>query len=130
MPVALAEGLRTHPSPHLVRLSSRAIGRGHRRGLRVDPVQCRARRFEAQGLESLFGLEGAKHSDLPPAVRGLIVDVKAEYPAFTLNELVNACYVLFSRRPDHKSVRRVLTEEPLPVRMWRRFVSYHEIPER
>ena len=42
-------------------------------------LQFGARRFEAQGLESLLGFEGAKHSDLPPAVRGLIGDVKAEY---------------------------------------------------
>ena len=43
----------------------------------------RAARFEAEGMESLFGSEVAKRRRLPPGVRRLIVDLKAEYPAFT-----------------------------------------------
>jgi hypothetical protein len=34
---------------------------------------------------------------------------------------VNACYVLSGRRPDRKSVRRVLAEEPISLRVVRRF---------
>jgi transposase len=63
-------------------------------------------------------------------MRRLIVDLKAEYPGFYLNEIANACYVLFGRRPDHKTVRRILAEEPIPLRIARRFLPYHEIPER
>jgi transposase len=63
-------------------------------------------------------------------VARLIVDLKAEYPSFNLNEVANACYVLFGRRPDHKTIRRVLAEEPVPLRIARRFLPYREIPER
>jgi hypothetical protein len=69
-------------------------------------LQCRARRFEAEGVESLFGSDRAGHHQLPPALRRRIVDLKAEYPGFNLNEIANVCYVLFGRRPDHKTVRR------------------------
>ena len=48
-----------------------------------------------------------------PSVR-LVVDLKAGYPAFRSNEIVNACYVRFGRRPARKTVRRVLAEEPAP----------------
>jgi hypothetical protein len=93
-------------------------------------LQRKTRRFEAEGMESLFGSERARIHRLPPAMPRLIVDLKAEYPSFNLNEIANACYVLFGRRPDHKTIRRILTEEPIPLRIARRFPPYHEIPER
>ena len=93
-------------------------------------LQRKTRRFEAEGVESLFGSEHARVRRLPPAMRRLIVDLKAEYPGFNLNEISGACHMLFGRRPDHKTVRRVLAEEPIPLRIGRRFPPYHEIPER
>jgi putative transposase len=92
-------------------------------------LQRRAARFDAEGMESLFGSEHVRRKKLPPAIRRRIVDLKAEYPSFNLNEIANAVYVRFGRRPDHKSVRRVLREEPVPLRMVRRYPPYHEIPE-
>ena len=35
----------------------------------------------------------------------------------------------FGRRPDPKTIRRVLAEGPAPLRMMRRFPPYHEIAE-
>lgn len=93
-------------------------------------LQRRTARFEVEGIESLFGSEHARRKKLPPAIRRLVVDLKAEYPAFNLNEIANAVYVRFGRHPDHKTVRRVLAEEPIPLRFVRRFPPYHEIPER
>ncbi len=93
-------------------------------------LQRRASRFEAEGMESLFGSEHARRKKLPPAIRRLVVDLKAEYPRLNLNEIANACYVRFGRRPDHKTVRRVLEEEPIPLRFVRRFPPYHGIPDR
>jgi hypothetical protein len=86
--------------------------------------------FEAEGMESLFGSETAKRRRLPPAVRRLIVDLKAEHPGFNPNEISRVCYVRFGRRPARKTVKRVLTEEPVPLRFVRRFPPYHESPER
>jgi len=91
----------------------------------------RAARFQAEGIESLFGSEAARgRKKLPPAMRRLVVDLKAEYPGFNPNEISRVCYVRFGRRPARKTVKRVLQEEPVPLRFVRRFAPYHEIPER
>jgi putative transposase len=90
----------------------------------------KAVRFEAEGMESLFGSEAAKRRRLPPGVRRLILNLKVEYPGFNPNEISRVCYVLFGRRPARKTVRRVLAQEPVPLRFVRRFPPYHEIPER
>lgn len=91
----------------------------------------RAARFEVEGMESLFGSEAAhRRKKLPPAMRRLIVDLKAEYPGFNPNEISRVCYVRFGRRPARKTVKRVLAEEPVPLRFVRRFPPYHQIPER
>jgi len=87
-------------------------------------------RFEKEGMESLFDAEKARRRRLPPSMRRLIVDLKAEYPGFNPNEIANAVYVRFGRRPDRKTVRRVLEQEPIPLRFVRRFPPNHEIPER
>jgi len=63
-------------------------------------------------------------------MRRLIVDLKAEHPGLNPNEISRVCYVRFGRRPARKTVKRVLAEEPVPLRFVRRFPPYHEIPER
>jgi putative transposase len=90
----------------------------------------RAARFDAEGVDSLFGSEAGRRRRLPPAMRRLIVDLKAEHPALNPNEIARVCYVRFGRRPARKTVKRVLAEEPIPLRFVRRFPPYHEIPER
>ncbi|MDQ5817175.1 MAG: hypothetical protein M3334_02205 [Actinomycetota bacterium] len=80
-------------------------------------------------MESLFDTQTAKRRELPPAIRRLIVDLQAEYPAFNLNEIANIVYVRFGRQPDYRTVGRVLREEPWPLKMWRRFDPYHRIEE-
>ena len=90
----------------------------------------KAARFEAEGMESLFGSETARRRRLPPAMRRLILDLKAEHPGLNPSEISRVCYVRFGRRPARKTVKRVLAEEPLPLRFVRRFPPYHEIPER
>jgi hypothetical protein len=42
-------------------------------------LQGRVARFDAEGMESLFGSEHARRRRLSPAVRRLVVDLKAEY---------------------------------------------------
>lgn len=86
--------------------------------------------FEGEGMETLFGSEKARRRRLPPAMRRLVVDLKAERPGFNPNEIARVCYARFGRRPARKTVKRVLTEEPVPLRMVRRFPPYHEVPER
>ena len=86
-------------------------------------------RFQEEGMESLFGAEAARRRRLPPAMRRLVVDLKAEYPGFNPNEIANALYVRFGRRPDRKTVVRVLEEEPIPLRFVRRFPPYKEVAD-
>jgi hypothetical protein len=89
-------------------------------------LQRRLARFYAEGMESLFGSEHARRKKLPPAMRRLVVDLKAEFPRFNLNEISGAVYVRFGRRPDHKTIRRILEEEPIPLRFVRRFPPYQD----
>lgn len=86
-------------------------------------------RFEAKGVDSLFAAEGSKRRDLPPAVRRLVVDLKAEHPPMRPHEISTVCYVRFGRRPDYRTVERVLAEEPMPLRIVRRFPPYREMGE-
>ncbi len=81
-------------------------------------------------MESLFDAEKARCRRLPPSMMRLIVDLKAEYPGFNANEIANPVYVRFGRRPYRKTVRRVLEQEPIPLRFVRRFPPYHETPVR
>jgi len=81
-------------------------------------------------MESLFGSEAAKRRRLPPAMRRLVVDLKAEYPGFNPSEISRVCYVRFGRRPARKTVKRALEEEPVALRFVRRFPPYHETPKR
>jgi putative transposase len=83
--------------------------------------------FEHEGMDSLFGTEKARRKRLPPATRRLIVDLKAEYPAFNTNEIANIVYVVFGRRPDVRTVRKVLDEEAWPLKLARDYPRYQEI---
>ncbi len=80
-------------------------------------------------MESLFDAGSARRRQLPPVIRRMIVELKAEYPRFSLGEIATVCYVRTGRRPGKHTIERVLTEEPVPLRMLRRFDPYHEIPE-
>lgn len=61
-------------------------------------------------------------------MRRFVVDLKAEHPPLNDDEIATICYVRFGRRPDYRTVRRVLSEEPMPLRMVRRYPPYHEMP--
>jgi len=87
----------------------------------------KANLFDEDGMASLFGSEPAKFQRLPPAMRRLIVDRKAEYPAFSLGEVARICYVAFGRRPSKHTVKRVLEEGPTPLMPVRRYPPYHEM---
>ena len=55
-----------------------------------------------------------------------MVDFKAENPPMCPHEIVTICYVRFGRRPDYRRVA-VLSQEPMPLRMLRRFPPYNEM---
>jgi putative transposase len=98
-------------------------------GLSERTLYRRVEGFEREGMDSLFCTQSAKRKRLPPAVRRLIVDLKAEYPTFNTNEIANIAYVCFGRRPDVRTVRKVLDEEAWPLKLGRDYQPYHEIEE-
>src|SRR5215204_4728312 len=67
----------------LVLFGSPAAERAQERGAASErTLQRKTRRFEAEGMESLFGSERARARRLAPALRRLAVDLKAEHPGF------------------------------------------------
>ena len=96
-------------------------------------LQRKAEQFELHGMASLFPEKPTQPSetarDLPPDMRQLIVDLKAEHPAFRSHEIATVCYVRFGRRPSHHTVQRVLASGPQPSITARRFPPYGEIAD-
>lgn len=90
-------------------------------------LQRRVQSFENYGIEGFLSAEKARYRKLTPNVRRLIVDLKAEYPSFNLNEIANILDACFGRKPDVRSVRRVLDEEAIPLKLERNYPRYHEM---
>lgn len=85
--------------------------------------------FERDGVESLFANERSGRKALPPWIRRFIVRLKAEYHPFNLNEIANIVYVHSRRKPDVRTIRSVLAESALPLKIVRLLAPYHEIEE-
>jgi len=101
--------------------------RAQETGVSERTLQRRIQSFAAEGMEGLFETEKARRRRLPPDVRRLIVDLKAEYPPFNLNEIANVVCACFGRRMDVRSVKRVLDEEAIPLKLERNYLPYHEM---
>ncbi len=99
--------------------------RARETGVPARTIHRKARRFETKGMANLFGdvlTEPPRRRVFPPEIRQAILDLKAEHPAFRLNELATICFVRFDRRPDPDTIRKILAEGPLPTKLPRRFV--------
>ncbi len=101
-------------------------------GVAESTLRRAAAAFDTHGMISLFRPTKAQredhHRSLPVAMRQLIVDLKAEYPAFTEGEIAAICAIQFSgRRPSHHTVKAVLADGPPPSRTGRQFQRYDEI---
>src|SRR5215213_8518370 len=101
--------------------------RAEETGVSERTLQRHTERFEREGMKGLFGAKAAKRRRLPPNIRRLVVDLKAEYPPFNLNEIANVVRACFGRKPDVRSVKRVLDEEALPLKLERNYPRYHEM---
>jgi transposase len=62
-------------------------------------------------------------------MRQVIVDLKAEHPAFRPHEIATICYLRFGRKPSHQSVQKVLADGPKPTISRRRFPPYGQIAD-
>ncbi|MFL5586868.1 MAG: helix-turn-helix domain-containing protein [Ktedonobacteraceae bacterium] len=117
----------------VVLFNESAAERAKETGTAERTLQRKAEQFEQHGMASLFPKEPASSADasrsLPPDMRQLIVDLKAEHPAFRPHEIATICYVRFGRKPSHHSVQRVLADGPQPSITARRFPLYGQIAD-
>ena len=113
----------------LVLFGEPAAERAVETGTSKRTLQRRVSGFEREGMGSLFGSSPAKRRVLPASLRRLILDLKAEHPALNNNEISNIYYVFSGRKPDVRTIGNVLDEEPIPLKAFRRFDPYHEIPD-
>src|SRR5215216_7054783 len=73
-------------------------------------------RFETEGMESLFDSETARHRKLPPTIRRLIVDLKAEHPRLSLGEIASICYSQYLLRRLRQEAQQTQHREAHPRR--------------
>jgi len=96
-------------------------------------IRRKVTRFDTSGMASLFpeapGAERLNKRELPQELRQLLVDLKAEYPAFRPNELATICYISTGRRPSPHTVQRILQSDLPLQRLTRRFPRYSEIAD-
>jgi putative transposase len=95
-------------------------------------VRRKLSRYAAAGMRGLFAAEVEPSRDrrrLPVGIRRAIVELKAEYPPFSLREIAAICRTRFDRPVDHHTVKQVLASETRPIHLPRRFRPYHEIPD-
>jgi len=92
-----------------------------------------AKRFEELGMLSLFHKAPSPPAEtgrsLPPEMRQLMVDLKAEHPDFTPHEIATICFLHFERRPSDHTVKRVLADGPEPTVTGRRYPPYAQIAD-
>lgn len=88
----------------------------------------RADNFDAYGMEGFLPLEAARRRRISLAMRRRIVELKVEYPRFSLGQIARICYVLFGKQPSKHTVKHVIEEGPIPLLPPRRYAPYHEMP--
>lgn len=108
--------------------------RAQETGLSESTLRRAAIAFDTHGMISLFRPTKVQredhHRSLPVPMRQLIVDLKAEYPDFTLGEIADICAVQFQgRRPSKHTVKAVLADGPHPTRTARQYSRYEEITD-
>lgn len=98
-------------------------------GVSESTLRRRIEGFKEHGMESFIAKEQARRGQLSDAIRRLIVDLKAEYPPFNTNEIANIVRACFGHKPDVRSVKKVLDEEALPLKLRRNYPRYHEMED-
>lgn len=96
-------------------------------GMPQRTIYYKANLFDQAGMSGLLppepppAIPKLDKRSLPPPMRQAIVDLKAEYPAFTLHEIATICYAQFGRRPSPHTIQLILATGPKPSRTKRRY---------
>jgi transposase len=117
----------------IVLFGETAAERAKETGTSERTLLYQAKQFELEGMASLFHKERVPSSDpgrsLPPEMRQLIIDLRAEYPGFSLREISDICFLRFGRHISHHTVQRVLADGPPPTVSTRRYPPYTQIAD-
>ncbi len=117
----------------LVLFGETAAERAKETGVSERTLHDQAKRFEQLGMISLFhktpSTPVSTERSLPPEMRQLIVNLKAEYPGFSTHEIATICFLHFERRPSDHTVKRVLADGPKPTVTERRYPPYAQIAD-
>jgi hypothetical protein len=112
--VARAAALRTRAPGGPVR--GTPAERAAQTGANERTLRRQADQFETEGLLSFFRPTKEQlsnhHRLLPPPLRQLIVDLKADHLAFSLREIAQICYAQFGRRLSQPTIKQVLANGP------------------
>lgn len=117
----------------IVLFGETAAERAKETGASERTLHYQARRFEQLGMASLFPKQRSEPASpgprLPPEMCQLIVNLKAEYPGFSLREIATICFLRFGRKLSHHTVQRVLADGPKPTVTARRYPPYAQIAD-
>jgi len=94
-----------------------------------EPIRTVYRHIQRFTTAGFAGLTAAAHPSpprtLPPQVRQLICDLKAEHPDLNPNEIARICQARLEYRPGARTIKRVLAETPPLPPLQRRFRRFH-----
>jgi transposase len=99
-------------------------------GMSQRTIYYKANLFDQAGMASLLPpdpppvIPKLDKRSLPPPIRQAIVDLRAEYPSFSLHEIATICYAQFGRRPSPHTIQLILASGPKPSRSKRRYPLY------
>ena len=106
--------------------------RARETGVSARTLRRKVARFETLGMRSLFAPEEPPAPDrrtLPLGIRKAIVELKSEYPPFSLRQIATICRERFDRAVSHHTVKQVLATAPLPLHPPRRLPRYRDMPD-
>jgi len=101
----------------IVLFGQTAAERAQATGVAERTLDRKAVRFDAEGMASIFATAARAADDrrrLPADLRRRILDLKAQSPPFRPHEIAAICRRSDDCRVSHKTVQRVLAEEPPP----------------
>lgn len=87
-------------------------------------------RFTAKGMAGLMEPDlPPPPRQLPPAVRTMICELKAEHAGLSYHEIAQICAARLNYRPAPQTVKRVLAESPALPPKPRRFPRFHDMAD-
>jgi putative transposase len=118
----------------MVLFNETATERAKETGTAERTMYRKAEQFKEHEMASLFPKDSPDRSEdqsrsLPPDMCQLIVDLKAEHPAFRPHEIATICFLRFGHKPSHHTVQRVVAHGPKPYIVARRFPPYGQIAD-